>query len=241
MTIVVSFVSQKGGVGKTTLAFGLAALAAQNGWRVKIADLDAGQASSTLTHTLRLQAAERAAARWAEKQAGKKNPKPFPDAKPNFEVQVFSRTIDALRLSDQYDLYIIDGPAKTSGATFEIAKNSHLIIQPTSPAMVDLVPAIAEFKALEAAGIEATRLILALNKVKTAEHEAQARHFLAASAPQYRIWGQALRDMAGYIDAMNLGSAITEVPKKTLRAEAVAAIESLMAIVMGSGETEAAA
>lgn len=236
MTIVVSFVSQKGGVGKTTLAFGLAALAAQNGWRTKIADLDAGQASSTLTHTLRLQTAEAAAAR----EATKAKPKPIAP-KPQFEVQVFSRTVDALRLSDHFDLYIIDGPAKTSGATYEIARNSHLVIQPTSPAMVDLVPAVAEFKALEAAGIEAARLILALNKVKTPEHEAQARHFLSSTAPQYRVWGQALRDKAGYVDAMNTGSAITEAKAKSLRTEAVTAIESLMAIVMGSGEGEAAA
>ena len=40
MTIIASFISQKGGVGKTTLAIGLAALAAGKGWDVKIADLD---------------------------------------------------------------------------------------------------------------------------------------------------------------------------------------------------------
>ena len=44
MPIIVSFISQKGGVGKSTLARALAAVAAY-GMRVRLADLDAQQAT----------------------------------------------------------------------------------------------------------------------------------------------------------------------------------------------------
>lgn len=225
MTIIVAFISQKGGVGKTTLALGLAALAADNGLSVKIADLDAGQASSALTHFIRMKKEEE-----ARESAALKKKEP-PPKRANFEVQVFSQTRDALRLAPHYDLYVLDGPAKMTAASLEIAKVSDLVIQPVSPAIVDLVPAVAEFKGMEQAGICPSKLILALNKVKTPKHEAEARLWLDRNAPQYRLWGQALRDKAGYIDAMNLGQAITEVKQTGLRAEAVEAISSLMAIV----------
>lgn len=234
MTITVAFISQKGGVGKTTLAIALATLAAENGWTAKIADLDSGQTSSVLTHTLRLKATKEA----QDREAQKKKPKPLP-AKPNFEVQAFDRASDALKHKANFDLYVLDGPAKTSAASLEIARAADLVIQPTSPAMVDLVPAVAEFLGMERAGICPSKLILALNKVKTSTQEAEARDFLARKAPQFRVWGQALRDQAGYVAAMNRGDAITEVPAAKLKVEAVAAIESLMAIVsaqMSQGE-----
>ena len=128
-----------------------------------------------------------------------------------------------------------------TAASLEIARAADLVIQPTSPAVVDLVPAVAEFKAMEQAGICPSKLILALNKVKTAKQEEEARAWLGRVAPQYRLWGQALRDKAGYVDAMNTGAAITEVKQKGLKAEAVTAIESIMAIVMErSAKVEAA-
>jgi cellulose biosynthesis protein BcsQ len=46
MPIVISFVSQKGGVSKGTLARLIAREYANSGWNVKIADLDVGQGTS---------------------------------------------------------------------------------------------------------------------------------------------------------------------------------------------------
>ena len=41
MPVVVAFISQKGGVGKSTLARALGAVAASAGLKVRLADLDA--------------------------------------------------------------------------------------------------------------------------------------------------------------------------------------------------------
>ena len=54
MAAIVAFVSQKGGVGKSTLARALAREAAAGGLRVKIADLDTQQGTSVDWHRLRL-------------------------------------------------------------------------------------------------------------------------------------------------------------------------------------------
>src|SRR5271169_5991832 len=51
---VIAFVSQKGGVGKSTLARGLAREAAKSGLSVKIADLDTQQGTCVEWHRRRL-------------------------------------------------------------------------------------------------------------------------------------------------------------------------------------------
>ena len=54
MTTVIAFVSQKGGVGKSTLSRALAREAAASGLAVKIADLDTQQSTSVDWHRQRL-------------------------------------------------------------------------------------------------------------------------------------------------------------------------------------------
>ena len=59
MAAIVAFVSQKGGVGKSTLARALAREAAAGGLRVKVADLDTQQGTAVDWHRLRLSSAHR--------------------------------------------------------------------------------------------------------------------------------------------------------------------------------------
>ena len=56
MAIVIGVGSQKGGVGKSTIARLIAAEYARNNWEVKIADLDLSQGTSYHWHERRLQA-----------------------------------------------------------------------------------------------------------------------------------------------------------------------------------------
>ena len=48
---------------------------------------------------------------------------------------------------------IIDGPARTSQGTLEIARVADLVVQPTGASVDDLRPAVREFHALIKAGI----------------------------------------------------------------------------------------
>ena len=56
MTTIIAFVSQKGGVGKSTLSRALAREATHGGMKTKIADLDTQQATTIDWHRTRLNA-----------------------------------------------------------------------------------------------------------------------------------------------------------------------------------------
>ncbi|MGI4794611.1 MAG: AAA family ATPase, partial [Janthinobacterium lividum] len=56
MTTIIGLISQKGGVGKSTLARAIAREAAANGLKVKLADLDTQQGTSSNWHRRRLDA-----------------------------------------------------------------------------------------------------------------------------------------------------------------------------------------
>ncbi len=88
MAILVGMVSQKGGVGKSTLARLVAREYAKAGWNVKIADLDISQGTSFSWQARRLQY----------------------QVEPVVPVERFGTVDQALKLADQYDLIILDAP-----------------------------------------------------------------------------------------------------------------------------------
>ena len=154
---MIAFISQKGGVGKSTLARALAREAAAGGLGVKIADLDTQQGTAVDWHRQRLDGA----------------------IEPTVAVEAFRTASQALAVANAYDLLIVDGPARTSKATLEIAGVADLVVQPTGASADDLRPAIREFHALLQAGIPAGKLVFALNRIGTDSEEAEARSYIA--------------------------------------------------------------
>ena len=131
MTTVIAFVSQKGGVGKSTLSRALAREASASGMKVKIADLDTQQATCIDWNRIRLKK----------------------DIHPIIGTEMFGNADQALKAAIQYELFIIDAPARTSSGTLEIARIANLVVQPSGPSGDDLRPAVKEFHALVKAGI----------------------------------------------------------------------------------------
>src|SRR5271163_2900893 len=156
MITIVAFVSQKGGVGKSTLSRALAREAANSGLKAKIADLDTQQGTSIDWHRIHLNAG----------------------IQPAVAAEAFATAAQALRVAEQYDLLVIDGPARTSAGTLEIAKVADLVVQPTGASVDDLRPAVREFHALVKAGIPKAKLTFALNRIGTAAEEAEARAYI---------------------------------------------------------------
>ena len=157
MTTIIAFVSQKGGVGKSTLARALAREATMSGLRVKIADLDTQQGTAVDWHRTRLNA----------------------NIEPIVSVEAYRTAAQALRQAAHYDLLVIDGPARTSSATLDIARVASLVVQPTGASVDDLRPAVREFHALVKASIPLDRLTFALNRIGTDAEEADARAYIA--------------------------------------------------------------
>ena len=150
MLVVVAFVSQKGGVGKSTLARALATVAAAARIKVKLADLDPRQQT---------------VARWEERRQEN-------EAGPALDVASFQTAAQAIQAcGTSGELLIVDAPAGTSKATLEIAKHADLIVQPSGAGIDDLDPAIILFHELVREGVPLDRLVMALCRVATQVEE----------------------------------------------------------------------
>lgn len=204
MTTIIAFVSQKGGVGKSTLARALAREAAHGGLKVKIADLDTQQGTSVDWHRTRLNAG----------------------LQPAVAAEAFATAAQALKIATQYDLLIIDGPARTSSGTLSIAKVADLVVQPTGASVDDLRPAIREFHALVQAGIPKEKLAFALNRIGTPTEESEARAYITEAG--YTTLEGCLLERPAYRKAQNVGRAITETSFQNLNNKADALIQALI-------------
>jgi len=203
MPVVVSFLSQKGGVGKSTLARALLAVAA-HAMKVRLADLDPNQASVVA---------------WERTRAAN-------GAMPHCGVSGYTSIAEAVGDSADVELLVVDTPGGTNAATLEVARRSHLIVQPTGPSADDLVPAILTFHELVKAGIPKERLVVAIARVLNAGEAATVRAYVEDAG--YGVLDGAIFEKAAYREAQNRGRAITETKLATLNRQADALIEALL-------------
>jgi chromosome partitioning protein len=212
MPTVIAFVSQKGGVGKSTLARALAReVTANSKLKVRLTDLDTTQKTTSDWHAKRLEAG----------------------LNPVGDVQILATINQVLAGADGYDLVIIDAPARAPTGTRDIAKHADLVVQPSGPADDDLTPAIREFHGLVKAGIPKARLAFALNHVTTDAEEQAARNLIGETG--YHVLDGSLSERAAYRTAHNYGRSITETNFKTLNTRADALIQSLINKVTNNG------
>lgn len=211
MATVIAFISQKGGVGKSTLARALARESSQSGLQVKLADLDPMQKTVAEWHALRLQSG----------------------FEPVGDVQILATINQALTKMDSYDLIIIDGPARAETGTLEIARKANLVVQPSGASIDDLRPAVREFNGLVKAGVSKDRLVFALNHIATEAEEHDARNYLIEAG--YKVLDGCLPERAAYRIAQNAGLAITETKFKTLNTRADSLIQALIDVVANNG------
>ena len=186
---VIGVVSQKGGVGKSTICRLLAREFAKAGWRCRIADLDIGQGTS---------------ANWRRRRT---------DAglSPAIDVQAYGRLEDALGAATALDVLIIDGLPHASRQTADIAEASDLILIPTGASQDDRDPALMlAAELVRDLKVDRARIALAMCRIPTAAkaYLAHAYHELAASG--CKVLTAALPEQAGYAEALNKGQALSE-------------------------------
>ena len=107
--MIISLISQKGGVGKSALSRLIAVEFAKAGWSVKIADLDTGQGSTT---------------KWKSRRDQK-------GYKPEIPVEKYGTVSRAIRDAESFDLMVLDGPAFAERGGETMARSSELVIIPT--------------------------------------------------------------------------------------------------------------
>jgi chromosome partitioning protein len=193
-----SFVAQKGGVGKSTLACHLAVYAEAKGEVVAILDID--QQTTAL--------------RWAKERGGN-------------EPMVFAAATGKLRDSVEaartlgVSLVLIDAPSKIEAPALAAIACSDLIIVPTRPGLLNLDALDATAKIIEDSGKlqSAIAVVNAVesNKVETSLGEAEAalHRLKLAMCPVY------VCQRAPLETSLNSGRGITESHPKNPGAEEI--------------------
>ena len=197
MTYIVGLVSQKGGTGKSTLARLLARELSQDGFTVKIADLDTQQTTCT---------------EWASDRAEA-------GIEPEIQVQPFGNLKTALAEADRFDVYILDGRPHSSRQTLEIALAAQLIVIPTGQTKDDLRPAVKLAHSLVDSGIDSAHIAFALAKTTRSTAEIVAsRTYLEQT--DYTLLEGFLPISTAYGIAHDVGKTVTETPYRSLNKKA---------------------
>jgi chromosome partitioning protein len=219
MTLFLGIVSQKGGVGKSTLARLVAKEYATAGWRVKIADLDIAQGTSFNWQARRLQHA----------------------LEPTIPVERFGTVEQVLKVAALYDLIIFDCPPNATAGTLKAAQASTCIILPTGLSLDDLEPSILLAHEFIKQGLLPERLAFALCRVGDSEIEiAEARHYIQRAG--YTVLKGAIPEKIAYRRASDEGRTLTETrfPSLNERSDTVAqsVIDYLKHVYEHSEETQ---
>jgi len=211
---IISFVGQKGGTGKSTLARAFAVEAAKADTRVLIADLDEAQRTSW---------------DWGQRRAANKLlPAIAVEMVPR--LQVFTRAADV-------DVMVVDAPGWADASTVWLAQGSQLTVLPTGSSVDDLNPTIRLMHELTGKGIADWRMALALCRVHSDADAAFGRDYLKQA--KYRPLPGELREKKAFADLQNLGQAVTEGPASVSR-EARELIDAIAAALERAQKKERA-
>jgi chromosome partitioning protein len=183
---VIGVVSQKGGVGKSTLCQLIAREAAAQGKQAKILDFDVKQMSST---------------DWVRERLER-------DLEPAIEAEPTKNIGKSLKQNRGYDVIVLDGAPGSPKRTAELVPECDLIILPTGASKADLVPTIALARRIAGMSHTAKGPFFALCRVLTDSETAEARATIGAAG--FTTLDGELIERPGYRQAQNFGRSASE-------------------------------
>lgn len=209
--MIISFLSQKGGVSKSTLARAVAVAFAKNNWSVHIADMDFQQQTSF---------------QWSERRDELK-------ALPFIPVSTHRRVESVLKCEDSYDLLVVDGRPHADKDALLVAKRSNLVVMATGTQLDDLQPQLNFANHLVDEGVIQSNILFVVNKVITNKESLRAISTI-------KRWGFTVSENAipyktGFINAQDAGLSILETRFKTLNAQAIGAIKDITSKAVKNG------
>jgi len=145
---LISFVSQKGGVGKSTLARLFAVGAAHRGHRTLLADFDLEQLTCVEWNATRM----------------RNSVEPEIDARPFKSLKKLHKSEEAI------DIVVADTRGLADEVTKELAEDSQVVFLPTGTSSDDLRPTLALARKLAKQGAEG-RIVIVLSKVGRSEKQ----------------------------------------------------------------------
>lgn len=197
MPLLISVLSQKGGVGKSSLARLIAREYAANDWSVRIADMDTSQTTSLLWNARRVHYGHA----------------------PHLRVESYGAVQAALNTAGEVDLLVFDGAPASTAMSAQIAQAAHLIVLPSGLSLDDLIPQTKLGQEFLLSGIPESKMIFVLNGVGQSESETQeARNVIVGRG--FRITQAALSQLTCYRRANDRGLAFSETPYASARKSA---------------------
>ncbi|MCP4146872.1 MAG: ParA family protein [bacterium] len=201
---VISVVSQKGGVGKSTIARALARQAASEGIKTFLIDLDIQQGTSYNWYLMR-------------KDVG------YGGFCQTGLFETFADGLEAMETGTR--VIIVDGPARASMQTEFLARISNVIVQPTGTTFDEIDPAILLFHELAKKGIPIDRLLFVLTRVSTKAEFKEAFKYISSTG--YEVAKEFIPEKTAYKKAQNKGLTIIETQYANLNSKAGNVVERI--------------
>ncbi|APU00793.1 chromosome (plasmid) partitioning protein [Aeromonas phage Asp37] len=220
MSKVIVCLSQKGGVGKSTVARLAAVAYAHAGWDTVLMDADTQQETSC---------------EWFNRRMG------HPKASTDNLYAVRAKGVNPLKnLLAKYDpeMVVIDGAPHATDASVMYAKQADLVLIPTGTAIDDLQPAVKLAVSLVSVhGVDRERIRFVLNHCSRNKRET-SQAIEAILCAGLKVMGAMLNESPCYRSAMDAGLAANEVPYFIPKNRAAFLAESIALELQAQGERE---
>jgi len=206
-TLTLGVISQKGGVGKSTLVRAIATEFANHEYKVLIADMDTSQTTVTTWGTDRLRNG----------------------VEPRVYAEPFSKINDLAKHKDNYDLAVIDGAPASNRQTLEIANISDYLFLPTKVTLDDLRPQIRLAHELQKKGISSKKIAFILSMVGKSSAEVQGAKEYIEEAGYKCLGAIPQKDSIG--QAHDTGRSALETPFPSVNKSVDKVIEAIVSEV----------
>ena len=202
------FTSQKGGVGKSTLARSTAVALAYTGRKVLLADFDVDQ---------------RTCVRWQAQRVARA-------LEPRIEVEAFSKEKKLGRVEYDYQDIVIDTRGQHDELSLDLATSADVVFLPSSFSMDDVSPTLRVVESLRNAGVPSARIAIVFCRTGGSKKQGQlARSILAMN--RIAVLDAVLPQKDGFISLYATGRTGREAPQPKLRSVALAMDEALLAFI----------
>ncbi len=209
------FTSQKGGVGKSTLARSLGVALAEQGRRVLLADFDSFQGTCL---------------RWRDQRAAR-------GISPSLDARAFEKPGKLARAEGRYDDVVIDTAGRLDDLGLTLAREADAIFLPASYSLDDIAPTLRIVARLREEGARAAALAVVFCRTGgSAPQEIQARSILAMNA--ITVIDPVFPQKDGFAPLYATGRTGREATNPHLRDAASAVDAALLAFVERAGRRE---